>query len=351
MADYYWTKQTNSGTGNWSNVNMWASTSGGVGGTGAVPTSSDNVHFDANSFASAGQVATVDVYPSYCNNMDWTGALYSPTLTLTNALLFYGNIILISAMTVNGASEFRSTYGAQSFTTGGCTLQNTITLGIHNDSGNTVTFQDNFTTTGNIYLSSGTLNTNGKTVSCNVMSDYDQNSSKTLNISNSTITCYQWSWGHTGLTLTSTNSTITMTGSTNFDGGGYSWNTVIFTGSAVIDDSSTFTTLSFQPSGIQTITFTDGTTQTVINFTGTNGTNVITMQGSSTGGWNLTKSGGGVVSMDYLALSYSQASPSTLTWYAGTHSTNTIGNSGWIFTAPPAASEGSIFPLGFIHGR
>jgi hypothetical protein len=121
----------------------------------------------------------------------------------------------------------------------------------------------------------------------------------------------------------------------NFDGGGLTYKTVILTGSTcTIASSNIFNTLSFQPSATQGVTFTDTTIQIVTNFTRT-GTGVITMVGSSTAGWYLEKSVGGTVSIDYLSLSYSNATPAN-TWYAGTHSTNTTGNTGWTFTIPPS---------------
>jgi hypothetical protein len=187
---------------------------------------------------------------------------------------------------------------------------------------------------------------------------FAQVATNTINLGSSTINCCGWKIGGGTLVVSAGTSTINIYdpvdygGNGEFDGGGNTYNVVNFLGAThAITDSNTFNTISFQPSGTQTITFTDGITLTVSNFTGTNGTNVITMVGTSTGGWYLTKSGGGTVSMDYLALSYSKASPSTLTWYAGTHSTNTIGNTGWIFTAPPAAAIGCVIPLGFVHGR
>jgi len=355
MADYYWTKQTNGGTGSWSNVNMWASTTGGVGGTGAVPTTTDNAYFDANSFAAAGEVVTIDVVAS-CANMDWTGATNNPTLTSpssgTTSIQISGNLTLIAAMTfsLDATHTYIASYGsaAKSWTTAG----NTITCEyIPYDFSGSCSFLDDFKCNSDIYTedNSGTRTTNSHTISC---ANFGGSGIGTWNFGASIIKVSS-SFDATNVVINCGTSTINMlsAGST-FTGGGQTYSTVVFSGAThTIVGSNTFTTLSFQPSGTQTITFTDGTTQTVTNFTGTNGTNVITMQGSSTGGWNLTKSGGGVVSMDYLALSYSNASPSTLTWYAGTHSTNTVGNTGWIFTAPPVTKLGCVIPLGFVHGR
>ena len=91
----------------------------------------------------------------------------------------------------------------------------------------------------------------------------------------------------------------------------------------------------------QTITFTDGSTQTITTpvFTGSSG-KVKTLVGTSTAGWTITKVGGGIVVCDYLALSYSEGRPQR-TWIAGIHSTDTIGNTGWLFGRDWAERSGA----------
>ncbi|MBL7704500.1 MAG: T9SS type A sorting domain-containing protein [Taibaiella sp.] len=56
-ANYYWV----GGAGNWSDINHWATTSGGSTLHAIVPSASDNVFFDANSGLSAGATVTIDV--------------------------------------------------------------------------------------------------------------------------------------------------------------------------------------------------------------------------------------------------------------------------------------------------
>ena len=61
--------------------------------------------------------------------------------------------------------------------------------------------------------------------------------------------------------------------------------------------------------------------------------------GSTTGAThNLVKTGGGVISGDYLSISNSVVSPAD-TWYAGANSFDGGGNSGWIFAAAPVVEE------------
>ena len=98
MANVYWF----GGTGNWSDqANHWSNNSGNNPASlhGAAPGSDDNVLFDANSFTDVDQVVTIDA-TAYCLAMDWTGALYTPTLTILNSkyLMFLSAVTFISSM-------------------------------------------------------------------------------------------------------------------------------------------------------------------------------------------------------------------------------------------------------------
>jgi len=46
-----------------------------------LPVSTNNVFFDANSgFTSGSQTVTINVPNAYCKNMNWTGAVNTPSL-------------------------------------------------------------------------------------------------------------------------------------------------------------------------------------------------------------------------------------------------------------------------------
>jgi hypothetical protein len=106
--------------------------------------------------------------------------------------------------------------------------------------------------------------------------------------------------------------------------------------------SSTKTTAS-------TITLPASTTTTVGGWTiSGSASNLITLNSSTASTQaTLTLTGGGTVSVDYLNIKDSSATPSTLTWYAGANSVNTSNNTGWIFTAPPSGVVNSNFFLMF----
>jgi len=133
LADRYWV----GGTDDWDNTagSKWATTSGGGGGS-AVPTSSDNVFFDANSGAGTTTV-TID---SDCLDLDFTG--YTGTFDTShnaNDVNIYGSLVLVAAMTVgvnSGFFVFKATSGTETITSNGLTSG----MGFHFD-GSGGTFQ------------------------------------------------------------------------------------------------------------------------------------------------------------------------------------------------------------------
>jgi hypothetical protein len=130
-------------------------------------------------------------------------------------------------------------------------------------------------------------------------------------------------------------------------GNGKTYGTVNNGGSSrtfTISGSNTIVTLAntVQPT---TFKFTSGTTQTVTNFnvSGTSG-NLVTIQASTAGTAATLSKSSGTVSSDYLSIQDSTATGGA-SWYAGANSTNVSGNTGWVFTAPPADSIGNFFLL------
>jgi hypothetical protein len=85
MANRFWTTTgTTGGVGNWSNVQNWASTTGGAAGA-SVPGSADTATFDANSGSG---IATLDISPTIqtltCTGFTGTLAFGTNTITLNS---------------------------------------------------------------------------------------------------------------------------------------------------------------------------------------------------------------------------------------------------------------------------
>ena len=335
---YYWAGNS----GNWSDVAHWSSTDDGTGGDYATPPNATNdVFFSTNAFTLAGQTVTVDATAT-CKDMDWTGATNSPTLATTNQILYYyGNATFIAAMSITKTGiSYINCAGTGTLTTNGLSINSTY---VGNAGTGTLTYGDALTTTGTILHNSGTINTAGQTVTA-LIYQKSTATAATLTLGNSTVNVAAWTYSGSNLTLTANTSTINCSG--NFSGGGLTtYNIVNLTGAtSTITGSNTFNTLGLTRAGVQTITFTDGTTQTLTTLIRDASTAVKTLQGSGAAGWAIT-SQGNVQSVDYISISRSTASPLGR-FFAGNHSTDGGNNVGWYFTTPEAEPGASLASFG-----
>lgn len=203
--DYYWID----GSGYWSDINHWATSSGGTILHSQVPTSDDDVYFDNNSFNSTGQVISVNAENAVCRNLDWTGALHAPEFKSTNSinLRIFGSLIVIQNMIYNysGTISFESTSAGNIIMLEGHQLQNNV---FFEGLGGQWTLMDEFSVQGKIYLNTGTLITNDQTVNC--VGFYSlQNDPRSIELGNSILTVSNtWSLGGSNLTFNAGNSVI-----------------------------------------------------------------------------------------------------------------------------------------------
>ncbi|GAB5553921.1 MAG: hypothetical protein Sapg2KO_35120 [Saprospiraceae bacterium] len=95
-ADYYWI----GGTGDWSDISNWATTSGGFLTHNQAPTADDNVYFDANSFTGPGQTVTLNGTFAFCRDMIWQAGTQNAVFTAAaNATLnVFGSFQLSTEM-------------------------------------------------------------------------------------------------------------------------------------------------------------------------------------------------------------------------------------------------------------
>ncbi|MEI6765277.1 MAG: T9SS type A sorting domain-containing protein [Bacteroidota bacterium] len=359
-TNYYWI----GGSGNWNDLSHWSATSGGVPNMAVVPSATDNVFFDVNSFSGAGQTVTINV-ASICNDMDWTGAMNVPVLSgsSANTLSIYGSLKFISAMTQNfsGKIYFEATTTGKSITMAGKQFSNTVHF---SGNGGLWTLMDNFITTGEIDHSYGTLNTNNNSVRCTFLNENFTNAralylgssivtltgaGSTINpsglIFNSGASTFIFSGSSaptldmlTGNALTFYNlqwTNASITGTLN-NGSGNTCNfyNVSFTGSANINGNNSYSgTLSFAPA--KTYTLQSAKTQT-LNATATLSAtgapaNLITINASIPGSQASIYKASGCVSLDYINLQDSKATGGA-GFNAGANSIDNGNNTGWSFS-------------------
>jgi hypothetical protein len=155
-----------------------------------------------------------------------------------------------------------------------------------------------------------------------------------------TLTKWNVTGGSASLTGTIILSNAGVTPQT-FAGGGLQYNDVRVTGAGAytltVTGNNSFNVFTVDASAAAKGITATGTTQRVTQFRRDGGTKVITLTG---GTW--IKTGSGSVSLDYLNITGSTAQPATLTWYAGSHSTDGGGNPGWLFGIPPAKTKGNV---------
>jgi hypothetical protein len=193
----------------------------------------------------------------------------------------------------------------------------------------------------------GTLNLNGQTISMlgSASGSTFQTALGTKNITfnGGTIQCTLFNnVAPTNFTTTEGTSEgkIRLIGNSSnvayFYGGGSIYNCNLIHGTSVIYiyDSNTIKTIS--NSYAPAVFYFLGATTTITNWNIYGlASNLVTING------NKLSNASGVVSSDYLYIQNSTATGGA-TWYAGANSTDAGGNTGWIFTAPPATATGNF---------
>jgi hypothetical protein len=313
MANRYWV----GGSATWDSTagTKWALTSGGAGGQ-AVPTSTDDVFLDAASGAVTVTVNTVQP----CLSLNCTG--FTGTLTGTSTITFYGNLTLVSGMTLSSVGIRPSaTSGSWTITTAGKTL-NGMAFGLTASTA-TWTLNDALTCSSTVQVVYGTVNTNNFAVSGLSFFSSSTNT-RTFNTGTSTLTFTAGgtAWNCTtitNLTLSGTGTiSLTSASAKTFIGGGIQTYPTLNQGGAgalTVTGSNQFANITntYASTGATSVLFTAGTTNvfTAFNLTG-QATRVCTLGSATAAQATLQKS---------------------TTWYMGANSTNGGNNTNLVFSA------------------
>jgi gliding motility-associated-like protein len=164
------------GTGDWSDVNHWATTSGGVGGV-CVPTPFDTVIFDQNSFNAVNQSVNVNLNNAFAGYMDWSAAEFVPEFKgniSSSWLRNYGSVKLNPNMifTFPGYLSFESTHMGETLLLEGIKFHNINNKVFFDGIGGEWTLLDSLQLSHNtsyrnsIYFYNGILITNNQFVEC-----------------------------------------------------------------------------------------------------------------------------------------------------------------------------------------
>ena len=198
MPDRYWV----GGTANWDATagTKWAATSGGAGGA-SVPTSSDDVYFDA---ASGAVTCTVAANVSALS-VTFTG--FTGTLAGTSgfSITVRGSVLLSAGMTYTFAGTVSFAVNNATLTSSGKTV-GPVSVDVGS---NTVTLGDALTSSGAITVTRGTFTTNNFNVTATSLSSNNSNT-RTINLGSSTVTLS----GGTAITFT-TGTNLTFNAGTS----------------------------------------------------------------------------------------------------------------------------------------
>jgi len=295
MANRYWV----GGAAAWDGTagTKWALTSGGAGGQ-AVPTTTDDVFFDAAS----GAVAVTIGATANCQNLDFSGFTGTFSAATGQTLNVYGNFTASTGMTytaTNISINFRSTTTGKTITSNGKSIGRVITF---NGVGGGWTLQDALTNNGGsagdtgsgVFLTNGTFNTNGYTVTVNGPSNLEctfsitGTNTRTLTLGSSNIVINNLASNRTStfdattttnLTFNANTSTISFPGTYGqLIGGGLTYNNVTSSCTAkfTVSGSNTIANLTIGARATVGVGSIDiGGNQTITGtFTCTAGTNV-----------------------------------------------------------------------------
>lgn len=353
MANRYWVGNG----GSWQSTSHWSATSGGASGA-SVPTDTDNVFFDANSFSSSGQTITLSD-AALAQNLDFTGVTNNPTFDLSGwGAEIYGNLLkFVSGMSIIdsiGGAEFYTIPSNTSpvlITMAGKTLPAFVSLG------GTISLQDAFAATGDVQWIQNDTGTSFATNNHNMtVGGLYMDTRKPVTLGTSVITSsgdLDLDYPSSGVTsLSALNATLIMTGVGKYF---YPGSDQII-GELRIEQN---TSVYYTNATINTLKLTGGRTYTAYRQGASRdtmkiGTNIIgvsagpgslvTLRSNNTGVQRKISKLTGVIGVDYFDLKDSQALGGA-TFYAGSNSTDSGNNTGWIFTDPiyeiEAAFEGT----------
>lgn len=319
--NYYW---VNNG-GNWSDYsNHWATASGGTTMHTSVPGSLDNVFFDANSFSSGFQDVIVDEEANF-NNMDWAGVTNNPTLDAPSGSTMnaYGSVTFVDGMhkdifTMHLESDATVDFYYAPNGTGSISYLSVLGDGIFN-------FQDDISFA-SMTLNGGTTNFNDITVDLNF--DFQAYGGDGINMGASLLNIRTMNVSGTTYTIDPGTSTINVT--TNFYGGGYTYNNVVMDGTGIIEDDNTFAQLEITAGS--DVSLTAGSNQTITSSLVLTGTKANPIVLNTTAGGtqaSITKASG-TVSATYLVMQDIDATGGAI--FNATETVDNGNNTGWNIT-------------------
>lgn len=164
-ADYYWI----GGSGKWSEISHWATSSGGTVTYAQTPTANDNVFFDANSFRSTNQTITFDDDNVFCRSITINNVVNNPRFTSSedSRLNVFGSVTIADncIWDFRGGIIFQSTENEMTINFGTKKAAQNVTFA---GSGSWA-LQNPLLVDATLSITAGTINFNNHRVECNYL--------------------------------------------------------------------------------------------------------------------------------------------------------------------------------------
>ncbi len=252
-ADYYWV----GGSGFWSDINHWATSSGGNVLHSQVPTAADDVYFDANSFSQNGDKVIINLKNAVCHDIVWDNALHNPKLSGvdTTNLRIFGSLKFITAMQqeYDGQVVFDATSGQHIVKSAGHPFNGSV---VFQGIGGEWHLEDNLVSDSLILFTHGTLKTKGKNINAEMFIS-ESGAERKLFLSNSSISVNSWIIDGTSLEMRAMLADFRIAALMSNKNGGplYYPNIALTAGGATVSNENTrtvFQDLNFEHSGTVT---------------------------------------------------------------------------------------------------
>jgi len=346
MAEYYWIDDT----GDFNDGNHYSETSGGSA-AGIIPSDSDTLYFDANSFSTTGQTVTVNA-PLSITGMDWRTVTNAPVLVMDEALSFTNSVSLRlgTNMTVAGTNSMEiissgnvdckdvNIPGLILNAEGNINLLSKLNSSYFKVTNSSVFNSKNYQMTIGEFEIEGTCSVilGTSNLTCDSLSAIYSDAKGTINFGNSSITIndsftMQLSDSGTTSVFSGTKNITSGTGNTfTFNGGSISYNNLTLkAGTNTITDSNTITNLSIDAG--KEVQFQASSTQTLTDLSGDGVSGSLTyLRSNSTGSQFTLSKSSGTLSINYVQIKDSIATGGA-TFEAGMEGYDLLNNTGWTF--------------------
>lgn len=326
--DYYWVGNS----GNWSDLNHWATSSGGDEFHDELPGPENNVYFDENSFTESNQIVTIDLDEVFCHDLDATGAQFNPQLqgqVYTDAMFIHGDLILPEYFGRNLKAVYLMNEVSAEIYTGGINLGSTT---FFNTAGPGEYLLMDSLAVANLYLGSGTFISNNHPVNVfsRVYGHIGINHAADFGMSN----VYADLWNmNSDIDLNMENATLFYGSPDNifneFHGGGFQYHRVVFDGYVELEGDNQYDIFEALPGAELSIEA--GSVQIADQFIleGTSGSAIV-ISSDESGVQATFSQSNGTVDADYLVLSDNNATGGAI--FNANESVDLGNNSGWNIT-------------------